>query len=146
MSKSRRNRKKDIRIRKNALYGVLGLVVVVTATTGFLFGRSQRTEGVQNIAPHDYTEQFAGAEHVLIDVRTAGEFSGGHIEGALNIPVQELAQRIAEVPEGVPIVVYCRSGNRSGQATRILQQAGYGEIYDLGGTIQWRAAGLPLES
>lgn len=97
------------------------------------------------IDPATYLQDYAESDHVLLDVRTLGEFESGHISGALNIPVEELAQRIAEVPTDKTVVVYCRSGNRSAQALRILTRAGYTPVYDLGGIIQWQAAGLPVE-
>ncbi|MCC6995380.1 MAG: rhodanese-like domain-containing protein, partial [Deltaproteobacteria bacterium] len=63
---------------------------------------------------------------LLLDVRTAGEFAGGHIEGALNIPVQELGQRLGELGDKArPIVVYCRSGKRSSRAASMLKGAGH---------------------
>jgi phage shock protein E len=98
------------------------------------------------IAPQQYQQQFtAEAPHQLIDVRTAEEFASGHIPGALNIPVQELEQRLGEVASDQPVVLYCRSGNRSAQAAQILGDAGYGQIYDLGGIAAWQQAGLPIE-
>jgi rhodanese-related sulfurtransferase len=98
------------------------------------------------IAPVDYQTQFgAGAEHLLVDVRTPEEFASGHIAGAVNIPVDELAQRLNEVPQDKPVVLYCRSGNRSGQAAQILDQAGYPQIYDLGGIVAWTEQGFPVE-
>ena len=57
----------------------------------------------------------------ILDVRTPGEFAGGHVRGAMNIPVEQLAKRLTEVPEG-PVVVYCRSGMRNtGNAPRSLR-------------------------
>lgn len=101
---------------------------------------------MQAISPYGYQAQFAeaGAEHLLIDVRTPEEFAGGHIEGAVNIPVDALASRLSEVPAGQPIVLYCRSGNRSATASRILVDAGYTGIYDLGGLQGWTSQGFPV--
>ncbi len=98
------------------------------------------------IDPRQYQQQFpAETPHQLIDVRTAEEFASGHIPGALNIPVQELEQRLSEVETGQPVVLYCRSGNRSAQAAQILGDAGYGQVYDLGGIAAWQQAGLPID-
>ena len=107
---------------------------------------TQETATVQAISPAGYQTQFAeaGVEHLLIDVRTPEEFAGGHIDGAVNIPVDTLAGRLSEVPEGQPIVVYCRSGNRSATAARILADSGYSGIYDLGGLQGWIAQGFPV--
>ena len=75
---------------------------------------------------------------LLLDVRTPGEFSGGHIEGALNIPVAELSGRIAEVGDTQrDVVVYCRSGGRSARAKSILEGAGYTKVHDLGAMSRW---------
>ena len=72
----------------------------------------------------------------LLDVRTPGEYARGHVEGSINIPVQELEQRIAEVPEGEAVVVYCQSGVRSASAARTLRSHGY-EVHDLGSMSAW---------
>lgn len=69
---------------------------------------------------------------VVLDVRTREEFASGHVEGALNIPVQELVARIDELgAPGRHVVVYCRSGGRSATAAQILRRAGY-EVTDIG--------------
>ena len=74
----------------------------------------------------------------LVDVRTPEEFAAGHIEGAVNIPVQELERRMAEVgAKDTPIVLYCRSGKRSSAAARMLEAAGYGQVHDLGSIGRW---------
>jgi len=73
----------------------------------------------------------AGAR--LVDVRTPGEFGGGHLTGAINIPVSELPQRLREVgAKDQPIVVYCASGARSARAKSLLQAAGYTHVHNLG--------------
>lgn len=98
------------------------------------------------ISPNQYKVEFADANkpHVLIDVRTPEEFKSGHIPGAVNIDVQVLPQRLAEIPRDKAVVLYCRSGNRSNYAAHLLQRAGYTEVYDLGGIGDWRAAGYPI--
>jgi phage shock protein E len=69
----------------------------------------------------------------LLDVRSPEEFAQGHLEGAINIPVQELAERLGELRRGTPISVYCRSGRRSAAAAELLTRAGFGEVHDRGG-------------
>ncbi len=82
-----------------------------------------------------YKADFADINkpHVLIDVRTPEEFERRHIPGAINIAVQVLPQRLNEVPKDKAVVLYCRSGSRSRYAAQLLKQAGYTEVYDLGG-------------
>ncbi len=70
----------------------------------------------------------------VIDVRSTQEFASGGFTGALNIPVQELEDRLAEVgPRDKPIVLYCASGVRSERARLILLSAGFKEVYNAGG-------------
>lgn len=72
----------------------------------------------------------------LLDVRTPGEYAAGHLDGALNIPVQQLGSRIDEVSHDAPVVVYCQSGGRSASAARFLSSSGY-EVLDLGAMSNW---------
>ena len=77
--------------------------------------------------------EAVGAERAfLLDVRTPPEYAAGHIPGAVNVPVDELRDRLAEVPKGRPVVAYCQVGQRGYLATRVLAQAGYG-VSNLGG-------------
>ncbi len=82
----------------------------------------------------DYAELLkAGA--VIIDVRTKAEFASGHIRGATNIPLQELAANLHRLPRESPVVVCCASGMRSASARSMLVAKGYSRVYDGGG---WR--------
>lgn len=64
-------------------------------------------------------------KQTIVDVRTPGEFMGGHVEGSINIPLQEIQQRIEEIKAlPKPIILCCASGNRSGQATSYLKSLG----------------------
>jgi len=105
----------------------------------------QAQPAVQSLSPDAYNAEFIDSDHILIDVRTPEEFASGHISGAVNIPLDQIGNRISEIPQDKPIVLYCRSGNRSNQAAAILEKAGLTGIYDLGGVIAWTAAGYPLE-
>lgn len=74
----------------------------------------------------------------LVDVRTPGEFGSGHIHGAMNVPLQALANRIAELGDrSQPVVVYCRSGARSSSAKKVLEKAGFEKVFDLGAMSRW---------
>ena len=76
----------------------------------------------------------------LIDVRTIEEYQGGHVSGALNLPLDGIEEAIlAAVPEKSDVViVYCRSGNRSAQASKILEDLGYKVILDAGGINDYK--------
>lgn len=98
------------------------------------------------LSPDTYVAEWQDTrEHLLVDVRTPGEFDSGYIEGAINIPVDELSSRLDELPADMPIIVYCRSGNRSARALSTLKSAGYDDAYDLGGVIQWQGAGYSVQ-
>jgi phage shock protein E len=80
----------------------------------------------------------------IIDVRTAEEYSMGHIDGAINVPVDQIAQQIAGIKglkPGSTLLVYCRSGRRSAAAAQILQQRGYQHVFD-GGAVETLAKSL----
>ncbi len=81
---------------------------------------------------------------VLLDVRTASEFSAGHIAGAVNVDVQSssFAKTVATLSKTGGYAVYCHSGNRSKAAMTAMQQAGYTHLFDLAGGISaWQSAG-----
>ena len=74
----------------------------------------------------------------LIDVRSRDEFAAGHIADAINVPVEELDRRLAELgPRERPVVLYCRSGRRSAQAARTLADAGFTAVHDIGAMSNW---------
>ena len=74
----------------------------------------------------------------LVDVRSAVEFASGHVEGAVNIPLDQLPERMSELgSQDQAIVVYCRSGQRSASAKRTLEAAGYRDVFDLGAMSRW---------
>ena len=96
----------------------------------------------------DVTEaqrRLASREALLIDVREPDEWREGHVAGARHIPLGDLAARLAEVPRDRSVLLFCRSGNRSGKATAFLRQQGYAQATNVeGGIIAWQGAGLPV--
>jgi len=82
--------------------------------------------------------QLVAQGAILLDVRSPQEFAGGHIEGALNIPIRELGERVGELGDkNGQIIVYCQSGVRSVIAKRVLERRGFASVHDLGGIAQW---------
>lgn len=75
----------------------------------------------------------------LVDVRTPEEYRAGHVAGARNIPVHELGSRLTELAKDKPVVLYCRSGARSSSAARLLGQAGFQAVHDIGPMSAWPA-------
>lgn len=90
----------------------------------------------------------AGA--MVVDVRTAEEYAEGHLDNAINIPFETIAAEFAKrnIAKDTPVVVYCRSGRRSGIANESLVNAGYLEIYNGGGYESLASAkpSLPTQS
>ena len=154
---------------KNRSGLIVGLVVLVALVAGVFIltqnGASDETTSTTTqaqderaapslppqglIVPQTYQESFVDADqqHVLIDVRTRGEYDSGYIPGAINISLQDLqaGRGLDRIPDDQPVVLYCNSGNRSNQAYRLLSGQGYDNLYDLGGIQSWVAAGLPIE-
>ncbi len=82
----------------------------------------------------------------IVDVRGRTEWEGGHIPGAVHIPLGELPTRLGELPRDRPLALQCQTGSRSSIASALLQAHGFGNVTNLKGGIQgWRAAGLPIE-
>lgn len=84
---------------------------------------------------------------VVLDVRTSEEFAEGHIEGAVMLDFYDpaFADQLAELDPDVPYLLYCRSGNRSGQTAEVMQQLGFTDVADVdGGILAWADAGQPI--
>ena len=84
--------------------------------------------------PGELESILANKKYKLIDVRTIPEFDNGHVKNAKNIPLHELLQRIDKVAPNKdrPLLLYCRSGSRSGHAKKVLEEKGYTNVMNLG--------------
>ena len=108
--------------------------MVVAVGLGYLWMSRNRGSLIESSEAHRLVKDGA----LLVDVRTPGEYRGGHIEGAVNIPLDQVQRRVNEFGErDKPVVVYCRSGARSGNALRILESQGFTHVYNLGGMGNW---------
>ena len=83
---------------------------------------------------------------VVLDVREQDEWDAGHAPNAVHIPLGEVPQRLDELPEGDPLPVICRSGNRSGRAVAWLEAQGFDVANVSGGMKQWAFEGKPVVS
>lgn len=85
-------------------------------------------------------------ELFVLDVRTPAEFAAGHVPNAANVPHDQLAARLSEVPRDKDIVVYCRSGRRAAIAQDLLLASGYERVSHLEGDMNaWQANARPIE-
>jgi phage shock protein E len=87
-------------------------------------------------APAKVIQEKLQAGATIVDVRTQAEFSARAYPGAINVPLDQLKARLARIPKGKPVVVYCASGARSAMAARILKSAGYEDVSNAGGLGQ----------
>lgn len=85
-----------------------------------------------------------GRDATLIDVREPDEFSDARVEGAINVPLGTLAERIGEIPRDGDVYVMCLSGGRSARATAFLAGEGIAAVDVQGGITAWYHAGLPI--
>jgi len=87
-----------------------------------------------------------GDGSVVLDVRQPDEYAEAHVPGAVLIPLDELASRQDEIPDGRPLLVICATGLRSARAVEALRAAGYDAANVVGGTQAWIEADFPIES
>jgi rhodanese-related sulfurtransferase len=80
----------------------------------------------------------------IIDVRQPGEYEEAHVPGAVLIPLDELVERVDEVPEVDQVLVICRTGARSAKAVEFLNRTGYDSVNVAGGILAWIEAGQPV--
>ena len=98
---------------------------------------------IPNLMPKELAARQGAA---VLDVRRESEWRAGHVPGVVNIPLQELQGRAAEVPTGRPLVLHCQGGGRSHIAASVLQTLGVDDVVNLsGGFGAWAREGLPVE-
>ena len=102
-------------------------LLALAAWLGYKWWRSRR---VRAMLP-----QLKAQGATLLDVRSVAEFAAGSAPGTVNIPLDALGSRLAEIPRDKPVVVGCASGTRSGMARMLLRKNGYATVYNIGG---WR--------
>lgn len=92
-------------------------------------------------------QQQQDASLFVLDVRAPEEYAAGHVPGAVNIPLDQVADRLAEVPKDKDVVLYCRSGRRSALAGEVLTGNGYTRLQLMQGDMPgWAAKGRPVET
>ena len=128
-------------MKKIKLISVLLVSVVTLTACGGSGGK------VSNLNVSEFATKIADSSVTLVDVRTPGEFMSGHITGATNIDFESgtFEADIQKLDKSKSYAVYCRSGNRSGQATALMVKDGFKVVFNLnGGVIDWTGAGQPL--
>jgi rhodanese-related sulfurtransferase/thioredoxin-related protein len=123
------------------IFYLISLVVLFTFSAGL---QAQNPVNLDAASFAAKMKQMPNSQ--IIDVRTSGEFSQGHIKYAKNIDISsnDFQQNAAKLDKNKPVFVYCLTGSRSAYASNALSSMGFKEIYNLaGGMMRWRAANLP---
>ena len=121
------------------------LFAVISTVALFLTGCG--SAAATNLGATEFEKKTSEAGVVILDVRTAGEFSEGHIANAINIDVEGMTFEgdISKLDKTATYAVYCHSGRRSANAVGKMKDAGFKNLFNLTNGIQdWQAAGLPL--
>lgn len=114
----------------NNQYLFIGVIVIAFLAFNLLRRLQQISVGK--------AKQLLSEGAVLVDVRTPGEYSSGHLKGAKNIPLATISNISKKVSKDKDIIVYCQSGSRSTSASRQLKSMGYLKVYNFGGIGRWR--------
>jgi phage shock protein E len=122
---------------------ILGILLA-----GFFSCSQPQQDGtaIKTITATEYKEQ-AKKEGILVDVRTTQEFEAGHLAGASNADYLDgtFTKSIKDWDKEKTYYLYCKSGNRSSKAAQLMQEAGFKNIYNIGGYQDLKSAGLPTK-
>lgn len=135
----------------SAVFALLALAVLASACGGSDATTTTAADGGDGIRLVSASEGAAiqadpPADLVILDVRTPEEFEAGHLEGATLIDFydDDFRDQIADLDVDAPYLMYCRSGNRSGQAAAIMTELGFTNVADVDGGINaWTSGGHP---
>jgi thioredoxin 1 len=127
---------------------LFSMLVLLVSTIWVSCQNKQNTAGGK-LSPKEFNQYLTEHPNAqLIDVRTAEEFNEGHIKGAKNIDINQdgFEAKLNELNKEEPVLVYCLSGGRSGNAASMMRTKNFKTIYEMPGILKWNAEGLPLES
>lgn len=117
----------------NQLFTIIALVFMLVSSCTF-------AQNKNDIEITEFKTKIVSQKYILVDVRTESEFDDGHIKGAINIDYfsSTFSDEIIELGLETPVLVYCKSGNRSGKAMKIMNDLRFKEVYNLtGGFKGW---------
>lgn len=132
-------------IRK--FYLLFAAVILMAVLSGCLGATTEKPEKAEftTISVQEAKVMIDSGDVFILDVRTQEEYDAGHIRGSTLIPVQVIETRLNEIPKDRKILVYCRSGRRSSDASNILVNNGFKEIYNMNGGINdWIGSGFDV--
>ena len=115
-------------------------IAIIFTLLLFTYCKGQNTEITTKIDLVTLHKEAIGKDVQLVDVRSAKEYSEGHIDDAVNIDIankNNFKQEVSKLDKSKPIYIYCHKGGRSNRASKVLETAGFKEIYDFSGG--WKA-------
>lgn len=124
--------------------GILATGLFVSAAIVYSHDADSAPPQLASVAAADFERYLAAETPTIIDVRTATEFAAGHLPGAINIDsaAPDFADMLARLNRREEYAIYCRSGNRSGEALALMRSLGFQDVRDLSGGIKhWLVTG-----
>jgi rhodanese-related sulfurtransferase len=125
----------------------LVLIAIVLISGGMLLWPTILRRGRSGISAAEATQLINRRNAVVIDLRSAAEFSNGHLPSARQVEFAELQAKVGSLAKNKsnPVVLVCQTGQQSHKAVRVVQDAGYAEVHVLdGGLNAWEKAGMPV--
>ena len=116
---------------KNIIFAIVIIILIIAVVIVMSLSGTNKSV-IQSPNSEEISEIIQDKSVTIIDVRTAEEYKTGHVEGAINIPFDEVENEV-NYDKDQTIAVYCRTGVRSSEAAKILEKMGYTKIYYLGG-------------
>ncbi|GAB3625763.1 sulfurtransferase [Pandoraea terrae] len=122
-------------------------LIAIALVSGGLLAWPVFKRGGKGLSTMEATQLINRKGAVILDVRSSEEFAGGHLPQARNLPLDDVEGKVAQVikNKAAPVLIVCKSGQRSAKAQSLLRSLGYAEAFSLqGGLAAWQEAGLPV--
>lgn len=115
------------------------LMILLMTLFSISTGCSYASQGEMTMTTEEALSLWQAKKAIILDVRTLKEYEEGHIPDVLHIPLDQLEGRLDEIPQDQKVLVICRSGRRSAQATSLLRSKGFEQAVNIeGGMLAWR--------
>jgi rhodanese-related sulfurtransferase len=135
----------DFLFAEDQLFTTITLLILIALLIGNIV--ADKLKKYEDIDTNTATELMDNDDLIILDVREKKERKAGYIKGDLHIPLADVKNKLEQLDKNKPILVYCRSGSRSGHIAGLLTRNEYTKIYNLKGGIQaWKRAKLPIKT
>ena len=135
----------DFLLAEDQLFTTITLFILIALLVGNII--ADKLKKYEDIDTNAATELMDDENLIILDVREKKERKAGYIKGDLHIPLSDVKNKLDELDKNKSILVYCRSGSRSGHIAGLLTRNEYEKVYNLKGGIQaWKRAKLPIST